>query len=133
METSNMNPQTMTCDECRDELARRDGWTFEPACWDGARGVVLPERWYKNGRSHPDGHPHPPTLDGANAAVPKGWNWYRQIGPQNVFWEGRNDTYHHILRSHLRILVPDTGNPMDDLYALALACRRAMEATNGKA
>ena len=26
-----MNPNDMTCEECRDELARMDGWTEEPA------------------------------------------------------------------------------------------------------
>lgn len=123
----------MTTDETRDELARMDGWTR--IC--GVPGMLKEDgdfhlKWKLRHHEQWD-HPMPPTLDGANAAVPEGWNWYRQIGPQNVCWEGRNDTYHHILRSHLRILVPDTGNPMDDLYALALACRRAMEATNGKA
>lgn len=111
-----MNPHAMTLDETRDALAEMDGYKREPAFRDDVTGVVLPERWYKNGRWHPDGHPHPPTLDGADAAVPEGWTWCRL----NVWWAVNKEL-------SLFEPVPDTGNKVHDLYALALACRRAME------
>lgn len=121
-----MNPQTMTCEECRDELARRKGWRIFTMP-SGVKLYLAPGK--PDDADCQTDCPYPPTLDGAAGAVPEGWNWYRQIGPQDVYWEGRNDTYHHILRSRLRVVVTDTGNPITDLYRLALLCVIAGEKT----
>lgn len=103
----------MTHDETRDELARLKGWKSRPYA-----GIL--KLWYHpDGRERMDEHPMPPTLDGANAAVPDGWEWAR---------------YPSLFRSWVAfrpgrpyVEVPDTGDPVHDLYALALACVRAEE------
>lgn len=107
----------MTHDETRDELARMDGWTR--IC--GVPGMLKEDgdlhlKWKLRHHEQWD-HPHPPTLDGANAAVPEGWTWSRT----RYSWFGEHDDRVEMIQ------IPDTGNPMADLYALALACRRAME------
>ena len=100
----------MTTDETRDELARMDGWRKYA---DG--------RWYKQGEWPKRDHPYPPTLDGANAAVPEGWTWLRR----DFEWQG----FEPNAPGREPVRVPDHGHghEMADLYALALACRRAME------
>ena len=62
-----MNPQTMTCDECRDELARRAGWKHitEPTDeWDAdTRSMTMyPEHWIRES-THDVAycHPYPPN------------------------------------------------------------------------
>ena len=121
----------MTHDETRDELARMDGWVKLEA-------NIFEHR--HTGEIHAsDGevadHPHAPTLDGANAAVPKGWTWTRD-GTHWIAWAPGIRAADAIALGNLLGIdavqtnatkVPDTSNPMDDLYALALACRRAME------
>ena len=107
----------MTTDETRDELARMDGWTR--IC--GVPGMLKEDgdfhlKWKLRHHEQWD-HPMPPTLDAANAAVPEGWTWSRT----RYSWFGEHDDRVEMIQ------IPDTGNPMDDLYALALACRRAME------
>ncbi len=110
----------MTHDETRDELARMDGAYFSmdremgPIGWCDKNGTLIGD------------HPHAPTLDGANAAVPEGYEWERdhcvRDGKWCFLWWAHNDTTHDVIGP-----VPDTGDPVHDLYALALACRRAME------
>ena len=133
---ANGKAHQMTHDETRDELARMDGWDAYDASngiriW--RRGSFFPEegqRYYK----HSPTHPHPPTLDGANAAVPEGWTWTRD-GTHWIAWAPGIRAADAIALGNLLGIdavqtnatkVPDTSNPMDDLYALALACRRAM-------
>ena len=109
----------MTHDETRAELAKMDGWTFEPP------EPCVPGGWWRldnkslvNGRAWRKDHPHPPTLDGANAAVPEGWTWNRW----GCLYRGYHDGAVVKVSDHGR------GHEMADLYSLALACRRAMEA-----
>lgn len=66
-------------------------------------------------------HPHPATLDGAAAALPEGWTWLRR----DFEWQG----FEPNAPGREPVRVPDhgRGHEMADLYALALACRRAME------
>ena len=96
----------MTNDETRDALAEMDGW-----------GRIKDGDWMKVGEWPKMDHPHPPTLDGADAAVPEGWKWSRDTGDYWRAWTGWETS----------VEVPDTGDKIADLYALALACRRAME------
>ena len=106
----------MTHDETRDELARMDEWTRIHEDTDTGRW-----RWKKTLRTGSvdkrEDHPHPPTLDGANAAVPEGWTWNRW----GCLYRGYHDGAVVKVSDHGR------GHEMADLYALALACRRAME------
>jgi len=122
----------MTHDETRDELARMDGWNKPGVLYteedrgenfprDMARRSVSRSHWW---RVTPNGEfeyrlddPYPPTLDGANAAVPEGWTWNRW----GCLYRGYHDGAVVKVSDHGR------GHEMDDLYALALACRRAME------
>ena len=111
----------MTHDETRDELARMDEWTRIHEDTDTGRW-----RWKKTLRTGSvdkrEDHPHPPTLDAANAAVPEGWTWLRVYKlPAELVWQAWR------MAPYADVEVRDTGNPMADLYALALACRRAME------
>ena len=113
----------MTAQATRDALAEMDGWKYEPsedqadpAWWRWNAHPTLKSRtWCK-------GHPHPPTLDGADAAIPEGWKWSRDTGDYWRAWTGWETS----------VEVPDTGDKIADLYALALACRKAMEVNNGK-
>ena len=123
----------MNIDQIRDELARRAGWEFD--------GNSSKYRWWKfdvlllpSGK--PSGlmgrkwsvHPMPPTLDGVNDAVPEGWfPWERRKEPQCLFWEAIHPQWRGGLNPHMCVRVPDTGDPVHDLYALALACVRAEE------
>ena len=115
----------MTAQATRDALAEMDGWKFDPPepCVPGgwwrwnAHPTLKSRTWRKS-------HPHPPTLDGADAAVRvNGWNWARYPrGCDGVWmWVG----VHTATGRHID--VPDTGDKIADLYALALACRKAME------
>lgn len=128
----------MTTDEIRDELARRAGWnkpgTPIPLTKDWRLGTAETQsfvygHWWKafgETTMRQYDHPFPPTLDGANAAVPEGWfPWERRKGPQGLFWEAIHPQWRGGLNPHLCVRVPDTGDPVHDLFALALACVRA--------
>ena len=148
----------MTTDQIRDELAAKAGWAKHHSGW-----------WTNDGLNSSFDHPMPPTLDGANAAVPESASictrsagtarcshcsmllggsfpplgsscvckrdavthridWYRDhaaMGRSRMWGATAGDT--------LIAAVPDTGDPVHDLYALALACVKAKEATDGKA
>ena len=129
----------MTHDETRDELARMDGWN-KPGTLYGfsERGSTTPDdamlfardslrnlwsktKWWRLKTDDSfeclDTHPHAPTLDGANAAVPEGWTWNRW----GCLYRGYHDGAVVKVSDHGR------GHEMADMYALALACRRAME------
>lgn len=114
----------MTNEEVRDDLARLAGWRI----FNMPSG---PKLYLAPGK--PDDadcqvdHPMPPTLDGANAAIPRGWRWQRW-GP---YYSARCVHPQAMIRMPVEsrlVEVNDTGNPVHDLYALALACVRAGEA-----
>lgn len=113
----------MTAQATRDALAEMDGWknVKQPTDeWDeDFRTItVFPEHWIRASTNEVRlSHPHPPALDGADAAVPEGWTWSRS----RYSWFGEHDDRVEMIQ------VPDTGDKIADLYALALACRRAME------
>ena len=110
----------MTSQATRDALAAMDGWKH---VLRHTHASGLGQMWWKrdNGDESFD-HPHPPTLDGADAAIPEGWKWSRDTGDYWRAWTGWETS----------VEVPDTGDKIADLYALALACRKAMEVNNGK-
>lgn len=114
-----MNVNEMTLDEVRDALAGADGWNTynEGVPDDGARHVS----WWRytldavhGGRTWCKSHPHPATLDGAAAALPEGWTWWK------VTAEWAAQAAHSPM-----IYIPDTGDEIADRYRLALACRLA--------
>jgi len=110
-----MNPNTMTLDEVRDELARMDGW--RQALRHRHASGVEQWCWERDGGDESFDHPHPATLDGAAAAFPKDWTWTRD--PSWYGWPPG-------IRSHWNaVSVPDTGDEVLDRYRLALACRLA--------
>ena len=114
----------MTTDEVRDELARRARWEPYTASDDVTvwhRGEVAVNYEVSN-------HPYPPTLDGANAAVPECYHWERFNGRWFAY-RGTPQKPKHVIQTGVQygICVPDTGDPVHDLYALALACVRAEE------
>jgi hypothetical protein len=64
-----MNANTMTLSECRDWLAREDGWKLEAY----GTGHIWYPKGYPDCRTAIRGaedHPYPPTLDGAAGALP---------------------------------------------------------------
>ena len=113
---------TATLDELRDALAEMDGWIRLERSNDIFEHKNTGEIHASDGEVAD--HPSPPTLDGADAAVRvNGWNWARYPrGCDGVWmWVG----VHTATGRHID--VPDTGDKIADLYALALACRKAME------
>ena len=117
---------TATLDELRDALAEMDGWKFDPPepCVPGgwwrwnAHPTLKSRTWCKS-------HPHPPTLDGADSAMPEGYEWERTPF-EWLAWK------HGSRVDGPAAKVDDTGDKIADLYALGLACRKAMEVNNGK-
>ena len=100
----------MTAQATRDALAEMDGWH---KVFDGT--------WSNpHERKHGYKHPHAPTLDGADAAVPEGYEWERT---PFEWWAWK----HGSRMDGPAAKVDDTGDKIADLYALALACRKAME------
>lgn len=124
--------KTATLDELRDWLAGDDGWNYEPLVVndDGAvaggwwRWVALStlkaRSWCKNPR-----HPHPPTLDGAAAALPEGWAWWRLLGFRE-WYAAQPDANGRI--TGWGVTIPDTGDEIADRYRLAVLCRLAEKA-----
>jgi len=110
----------MTAQATRDALAEMDGWRIDTPT-DRTHPAAIWWRWNDahmlKSRTWCRTHPHAPTLDGADAAVPEGWTWSRS----RYSWFGEHDDRVEMIQ------VPDTGDKIADLYALALACRRAME------
>lgn len=126
-----MNPQTMTCDQCRDELARMDGWKRVYAEGFTKEDGYECFKWQLRHHQQWD-HPHPPTLDGAAKALPEGWWWMRDGAATSHRPDGLLLKWTACERGadNWRIVeTPDTGDEIADRYRLALACRREMEKT----
>jgi hypothetical protein len=124
----------MTAQATRDALAEMDGWSppgTKRFRRDGSEFVLgawtrfVSDDYYERntyvdaatGRrciSTPD-HPHPPTLDGAAKAMPKGWRWKRvwNGGLNQGYWRAWLD-WEHVED------VPDTGDEITDRYRLAV-------------
>lgn len=105
----------MTSQATRDALAAMDGWKH---VLRHTHASGLGQMWWKrdNGDESFD-HPHPPTLDGADAAMPEGWWWSRyETGAEGVKWcAGPRNGF-------ASVYVYDTGNKTADLYRLAVLC-----------
>lgn len=101
-----MNPDTMTVDECRDWLARDDGWEFKHNSWWHPTIMAL----Y---------HPYPATLDSATSAMPKEF-WYKVFVNPN----GRVDAIAQ--RGFMTIDVAATTE-LEARYRLAVKCRLALK------
>lgn len=121
----------MTAQATRDALAEMDGWRLDTPT-DRTHPAALWWRWNDahmlKSRTWCRTHPHPPTLDGADAAVPEGWTW----GRMHDIDDGGIWTAVRVVSEGVWVderSVPDTGDKIADLYALALACRKAMEAS----
>lgn len=116
--------KTATLDELRDWLAGEDGWQHEPPVVndDGAvaggwwKWVSLSTLKARTWCINPP-HPHPPTLDGAAAALPEGWDWWK------VTAEWAAQAAHTPM-----IRIPDSGDEIADRYRLAVLCCLAEKA-----
>jgi len=125
----------MTAQATRDALAEMDGWRIDTPT-DRTHPAALWWRWNDahmlKSRTWCRTHPHPPTLDGADAAVTAaGYVWGR--GRQAKFSGDGYDWYFWAEQKDVvsSVSVSCTGETLEhkinDLYALALACRKAME------
>jgi hypothetical protein len=122
-----MNPDTMTLTELRDWHATNDGWEYMP-------NKYVPDSKVAGYWFHPTientevgDHPFPATLDGADAAFPKGWWWQRDGGtepnPEGLLlkWSAMQ-----IGRSRWAVvMLHDTGDEITDRYRLAMKAKLA--------
>lgn len=86
------DPEWETTENCRDWLARDDGWYYLA----GVEGdpvwckVEALKTWNPSQENHPEGsqyeHPYPETLDAAVKAMPKGWRMFRNDQPGDGKW-----------------------------------------------
>lgn len=124
-----MNPNTMTCEECRDELARMDGWRIFTMP-SGTKLYLAPGK--PDDADCQTDCPHPPTLDGAAKALPEGWVWCKclDVAENEDGWYGWNERTQR--RSDGVFICDPITNAPDELtarYRLAVACRMEMEKT----
>ena len=103
-----IDPRTATLDAIRDWFAKRDGWQFQYNSW-----------WHPTIMASV--HPYPPTRDGAAAAMPSGWDWWRE--PCRI-----NSSQWVAYTNNNAVRVPDTNNEIDDRYRLAALAAMAMDA-----
>lgn len=111
---------SMTLQELCDWHARRAGWN-EPGTepertgdfvMDAMRQTLARVAWWKivgDDFQRSSDHPFPATLDGADASMPKGWEWSRDNGKWRAF---------HAYP--LEVTVDDTCAKAYDLYALSM-------------
>lgn len=119
-----MTPNTMTLDEVRDELARRDGWEYTAPHKDAETGRVVHGVWSR-GKSTLCFHPVIATRDGAAAALPKGWTLHALEEVGSLSGWSCAAIAHYPLPAETCF-----GHAPDELtarYRLALACRIAEE------
>ena len=111
---------TATLDELRDALAEMDGWNRLERSNDIFEHKDTGEIHASDGEVAD--HPYPPTLDGADAAMPEGWWWSRyETGAEGVKWcAGPRNGF-------ASVYVYDTGDKTADLYRLAVLCCLAGE------
>ncbi|GEM_PF-2324927 len=149
---TNFNPNTATQQELRDWLAEQDGWINpnEPFGSERRGGVPLVSQWVRrlpNGDYEGLGydpsqrhvpvpvHPHPPTLDGAAAALPEGMRVERVHCLTMCRWEYRLWFAASVFGAWLMVTDkdgwpvtrPDTGDRITDEYRLACLARVAQE------
>ena len=112
--------EAMTTDQHRDWCAADDGWRRIAEDTETGRW-----RWQKHLRTGDvdkrEGHPYPPTRDGAAKAMPEGWKWSRDTGDNWRAWIGWETS----------VETPDTGDEIADRYRLAVACRLAERDVKG--
>jgi hypothetical protein len=116
-----MNVNDMTAQEAADWCAEQDGWVDYTACPDGWDAKPWKNHRTKESRAT---HPHPLTLDGADAAFPSDWRWFRAHG----WWTAHKTTNIAGYPNYFR--VKDTGDKIGDLYRLAALCRMAAKESN---
>lgn len=110
------DPDTMTLDQCRDELARLMGWSLQQV--DGY--TIEQWRWTKDDVRDP-WHPVGTTLEAIAAAMPEGWGWATiRVQPESVQAEA----------GHRNGRVVNTTADTEPLARarLAVKCRRAADA-----
>lgn len=121
-----MNPDlnTMTLDECRDWIARDEGWTS----FSATNGIVVWHRGSFDTVGEPystckEPHPVPATIDAAASAMPERWWWFRHVWNGEWVWTAvlKCGTIARVI--HIR----DTDDEKLDRFRLAVACRLAMK------
>ena len=114
---------SMTLDELMDWHARRAGWNApgtEPErtgdfVIDSKRQTLARGAWWKiycDDFQRSSDHPFQPTLDGADASFPDGWEWERANG----YWYASPSDGTAVAC----ITVDDTGDKPRDLYELSM-------------
>lgn len=111
---------TATVDELRDWLAVDDGWNrWQVATTVDGVTTLGRDTWHAPNQEGKNTivfgpHPHPATRDGAAAAMPDGWDWWKVTAE----WAAQ--------ASHAPMIrTPDTGDEIADRYRLAVLCRLA--------
>jgi len=117
-----MDVTNMPLDDARYWLAVDDGWTLcgevdEMQVWE--RGSAA-ENNYEQCTD-----PYPATLDGAAAALPKGWEWMRWYTQDDRDWVGWR-----LAAPMVGAVIQCTGNETLDRFRLGVKCR--MVAKGGK-
>lgn len=131
-----MTPNEMSLDQCRDWLAREDGWVTEQDHAIQKDGTLRPLIAWTHKATNREKiwvHPYPTTIDGAAGAMPEGWTWAKgytvSVGmgapPSGVAWSAKFVGDY----ARLSASVWSTGNEILDRYRLAVACRMAMKGT----
>lgn len=124
----------MTTLELRDWHARQQGWrpvaddgNLQRTCWINElfNGCPRTGRTIITSNDGEDIHPIPATIDAAKACFPKGWTWERTHNPETetMDWWAWNDSVDEMPQ------VPDSGDKVRDLFALARLCLIAQGAT----
>ena len=115
---------TRELDEIRDEVARLHGWAQYP--FKDEQGISHPsaklwEMQARNGnpRRQSIKHPFPATLDGAASAMPEGFWWVKHRNTNRVHCPCYK-VYDSKRKNKMVGIVEDSGNEIQDRYALAL-------------
>ena len=118
---------TATLDELRDARAEMDGWKKPGTPWIGGTNYmhddvceqIVRSAWWRLMRGGDIDrkiyHPYPPTLDGADSAMPEGYEWERT---PFEWWAWK----HGSRMDGPAAKIDDTGNKTADLYRLAVLC-----------
>ena len=113
----------MTLDECRDFIARDEGWEFNTrvfGCWSSAEYGVKSQ----------ENHPVPETLDAAAAALPEGWSLVVTHDPEMFDGKWVAAAKYHSDRATTQA-VDNCDTEILARFRLAVACRQSQGEAGG--
>lgn len=124
-----MTPNEMSLDQCRDWLAREDGWVTEQDHAIQKDGTLRPLIAWTHKATNREKiwvHPYPTTIDGAAGAMPEGWEIeISQHALRGSWWACADRVVNHYRK--MQTLVAPTE--LLARYRLAVAVRIAMKET----